>query len=53
VHEPLILPVAGEASETLVTLISGGQPVALVDARGRPVAIVMDVDILDDAVAAS
>jgi hypothetical protein len=52
----LILPVAGEASDSLVTLISGGQPVVLVDALGRPVAIVMDVDSYqesEDAVAAS
>ena len=54
--EPLILPVAGEASETLVTLISGGQPVVLVDLLGRPVAIVMDVDSYqesEEALAAS
>jgi hypothetical protein len=56
VNEPLILPVAGEASETLVTLISGGQPVVLVDPLGRPVAIVMDVDSYqesEEALAAS
>jgi PHD/YefM family antitoxin component YafN of YafNO toxin-antitoxin module len=39
----LCLPVAGEASETLVTLISGGQPVLLVR-DGRPVAVVVDLD---------
>jgi PHD/YefM family antitoxin component YafN of YafNO toxin-antitoxin module len=55
VSEPLILPVAGEASETLVTLISGGQPVVLVR-NGRPVAVVIDVDSYqesEEALAAS
>jgi hypothetical protein len=44
VENALFLPVAGVASETLVTLISGGQPVVLVDTLGRPAAIVIDVD---------
>jgi PHD/YefM family antitoxin component YafN of YafNO toxin-antitoxin module len=43
VTNTVVLPVAGEASDSLVTLISGGQPVLLVR-NGRPVAVVMDVD---------
>lgn len=39
-----VLPVAGEASETLRDWISGGQPVVLTDPSGRPVAVVLDVD---------
>ena len=51
----IVLPVAGEASESLVTLISGGQPVLLVR-NGRPVAVVIDVDSyteVEDALAAT
>lgn len=44
----IVLPVAGEAPEALVTLISGGQPVVLVR-NGRPVAVVMDVDSYEEA----
>ena len=39
-----ILPVAGVASDQLQELISGGQPVVLVDPFGRPVAVVLDVE---------
>jgi PHD/YefM family antitoxin component YafN of YafNO toxin-antitoxin module len=46
-----ILPVAGEASDSLVSLISGGQPVLLVR-NGRPVAVVIDVDSYEEAEAA-
>jgi PHD/YefM family antitoxin component YafN of YafNO toxin-antitoxin module len=46
-----ILPVAGKASDSLVSLISGGQPVLLVR-NGRPVAVVMDVDSYEEAEAA-
>jgi hypothetical protein len=56
VENTLYLPVAGEASDSLVTLISGGQPVVLVDPSGRPVAIVIDVDSYqesEEALAAS
>jgi PHD/YefM family antitoxin component YafN of YafNO toxin-antitoxin module len=56
VNEPLFLPVAGEASETLVTLISGGQPAVLLDRLGRPAAVVIDVDSYqesEEALAAS
>ena len=40
----LVLPVAGEASPALRAVVSGGQPVVLVDEDGRPVAVVIDVD---------
>lgn len=43
-----ILPVAGEASDLLRELISGGQPVVLVDPSGRPVAVVLDVDSYEE-----
>jgi len=46
--ETTILPVAGEATENLVELISGGQPVVLVR-DGRPVAVVLDVDSYEEA----
>jgi len=46
--ETTILPVAGEASDSLVELISGGQPVVLVR-DGRPVAVVLDVDSYEEA----
>jgi hypothetical protein len=39
-----ILPVAGVASDLLQDLISGGQPVVLVDPSGRPVAVVLDIE---------
>jgi hypothetical protein len=39
-----ILPVAGVASDQLQQLISGGQPVVLVDPSGRAVAVVLDVE---------
>jgi PHD/YefM family antitoxin component YafN of YafNO toxin-antitoxin module len=48
VENTLILPVAGEASDALFTLISGGQPVVLVR-NGRPVAVVMDVDSYEES----
>jgi PHD/YefM family antitoxin component YafN of YafNO toxin-antitoxin module len=48
VTNTVVLPVAGEASDRLVTLISGGQPVLLVR-NGRPVAVVMDVDSYEEA----
>lgn len=47
-EHPIVLPVAGEASADLVTLISGGQPVLLVR-NGRPVAVVIDVDSYEEA----
>ena len=47
-EETLLLPVAGEAPEALVTLISGGQPVLLVR-NGRPVAVVIDLDSYQEA----
>ena len=50
-EETLLLPIAGEAPEALVTLISGGQPVLLVR-DGRPVAVVIDVDSYEEAEAA-
>ena len=46
--ETLLLPIAGEAPEALVTLISGGQPVLLVR-NGRPVAVVIDLDSYQEA----
>ena len=44
----IVLPVAGEASDSLVSLISGGQPVLLVR-NGRPVAVVLDIDSYEEA----
>ena len=46
--ETLLLPIAGEAPDALVTLISGGQPVLLVS-NGRPVAVVIDLDSYQEA----
>jgi hypothetical protein len=46
-----ILPVAGEASDSLVSLIYGGQPVLLV-CNGCAVAVVMNVDSYEEAEAA-
>ena len=43
-----ILPVAGEASDLLQELISGGQPVVLVDPSGHPVAVVLDLDSYEE-----
>jgi hypothetical protein len=48
VENTIVLPVAGEASDSLVTLISGGQPVLLVR-NGRPVAVVIDVDSYEES----
>jgi hypothetical protein len=48
-----ILPVAGEASDLLQELISGGQPVVLVDPSGRAVAVVLDVDSYEEVEAAA
>jgi hypothetical protein len=42
------LPVAGEASDLLQQLISGGQPAVLVDPDGRPVAVVLDLDSYEE-----
>ena len=39
---------SGEASESLVELIPGGQPVVLVR-DGKPVAVVLDVDSYEEA----
>lgn len=44
-----MLPVAGVASDLLQDLISGGQPVVLVDPSGRPVAVVLDVESYEEA----
>ena len=51
-----LLPVAGVASDLLQDLISGGQPVVLVDPSGRPVAVVLDVEsyeVAEEAVVAA
>jgi len=40
----VVLPVAGEASDTVRALVYGGQPALLVDAEGRPVAVIIDID---------
>jgi hypothetical protein len=48
-----ILPVAGEASDLLQELISGGQPVVLVDPSGRAVAVVLDVESYGEVEAAA
>jgi hypothetical protein len=45
--QPSLIPV-GEASDTVVALISGGQPVVLVR-YGRPIVVVLDVDSYVDA----
>ncbi len=50
--ETTVLPVAGEASDSLLELISGGQPVVLVR-DGQPVAVVLDVDSFEEAEAAA
>jgi len=47
--EMTVLPVAGLAPEGLQELISGGQPVVLVDPSGRPVAVILDVDSYEEA----
>jgi PHD/YefM family antitoxin component YafN of YafNO toxin-antitoxin module len=43
-----ILPVVGESSDSLLELISRGQPVLLVR-DGQPVAVVLDVDSYEEA----
>ncbi len=47
--EMTVLPVAGLAPEGLRELISGGQPVVLVDPSGLPVAVVLDVDSFEES----
>jgi PHD/YefM family antitoxin component YafN of YafNO toxin-antitoxin module len=38
------LPIGGELQPALCEAVAGGQPIAVVDTQGRPVAILLDID---------